>query len=136
MGWITAAALGLAMALPGLAAQAQEQSWVCHDSGDRDDDELSELSPNIGMQRVLQEYRNRWDATHVRAQCEAFANDEPHDIRCLNDRRDWDAIVAMVPGELFGMSNGDLRPHYLALQEEDDGYADALAYCREVGAIE
>lgn len=130
-------AAALAMALAGLTAQAQEEgSWVCHDTIDRDDEELEALSPNIGMRRVLQEYRNRWDTAHVRAQCEAFAAGEPHDIHCLNDRRDWDAIVAMVPGELFGMSNGDLRPHYLALQEDDDGYAGALAYCREVGAIE
>jgi hypothetical protein len=136
MKWTTMAALALALALPGVAAQAQAGSWVCEGTGDRDDDELDALSPNIGMRRILQEYRNRWDAAHVRSQCEAFAAGEPHDIRCLNDRRDWDAIQAMVPDDLLGMSNGELRPHYLALQEEDDGYTAALAYCRDVGAIE
>ena len=126
----------LALALPGTAAMAEKGSWACDASGDRDDDELNELSPNIGMRRVLEQYRDRWDATYIREQCEAFAAGEPHDIHCLNDRRDWDAIQAMVPDDLLGMSNGDLRPHYLALQAEDDGYSDALAYCRDVGAIE
>lgn len=135
MRWMTAALL-VALILPGAGAQAQGGSWVCQGTNDRDDDELDELAANIGMRRVLEEYRDRWDAAHVRAQCEAFAGGEPYDIRCLNDRRDWDAIRAMVPDELFGMSNGELRPHYLALQEEDDGYTAALAYCRDVGAIE
>lgn len=136
MGRTMVAALALALTLPGTAAMTKERSWACGAVLDRDDDELDELSPNIGMRRVLEEHRDRWDATYIRAQCEAFAAGEPHDIRCLNDRRNWDAIQAMVPDELFGMSNGDLRPHYLALQAEDDGYSDALAYCRDVGAIE
>ncbi|MBM9595052.1 hypothetical protein [Roseitranquillus sediminis] len=103
---------------------------------DLDQDEIAARAPNLGIQRILEEYRDRWDATHIRQQCEAFATGEPYEISCLDDRRDWDAIEAMVPDEFFGMSNTELRPHYLELQTADDGYGAALNYCRSVGAVE
>ena len=82
------------------------------------------------------EYRRRWDVAYKREQCEAFAAGELYEISCLDGRRDWDAIKAMVPSEFFGMANLDLHPHYLELQMADNGNKDMVAYCRSVGAIE
>ena len=68
------------------------------------------------MFRIVNEYRERWDVHYKRQQCEAFAASGSYDISCLNNRRDWDAIKAMVPSEYFGMSARDLTPHYQELQ--------------------
>lgn len=126
--------MALLMAVPS-AATAQAGSWACGGSVDGDHDEMKEIATNISMYRILEEYRDRWDAEHKRAQCEAYAAGQPHDIRCLNDRRDWAAIKAMVPDELFGMSTKELRPFFIDLNESDDGHQAAIDYCRSVGAI-
>lgn len=91
---------------------------------------------NISLQRIASEYRGRWDAAYVRAQCEAFAAGEDVEITCLNGKRDWGAIKAMIPEDFFGQSVSDLAPEYRKLQEQGDGYSEAADYCREVGAIE
>ena len=83
----------------------------------------------------MREYRLRWDAAYARAQCKAFAEGKPYQISCLRGRRDWDAITAMVPDDLWGMSKQDVLPFLKKLEEEDDGYSAAMDYCREVGAI-
>ncbi|ATG49277.1 hypothetical protein CEW89_17865 [Celeribacter ethanolicus] len=115
---------------------AAENSWHCDGATNIDDDEIKARAPNRAMVRVLQEYRDRWDAQHMRAQCEAFVKGEPHEISCLNGRRNWDEIEAMVPEEVWELPRSAVRPIYLALQEEDSGASAALAYCRDVGAIE
>ena len=129
-----AIALTVSMATLAGPVSAEPANWGCT-GGSVDRDQLSARSPNRAMERVLKEYQVRWDAAHVRQQCEAFARGQPHEIGCLRGRRDWDAIEAMVPDELWGMPRKEVRPYYLALQEEDDGYKAALDYCREVGAI-
>lgn len=123
------------LALAWGQATAQEQSWACDGSIDGDRDEIREIATNISMYRILQEYRDRWDAAHIRAQCEAYAAGEPYEIGCLNDRRDWSDIKALVPDELFGRSTRELRPYFIELSESDDGHGAAIDYCRSVGAI-
>ena len=129
---ILAAALAAAA---GMAAAEEKRSFGCEGSLNFDNDEVASRSANPGMRSILQEYRIRWDAVHVRAQCEAFAAGESYEISCLKGRRDWNAIAAMVPEDLHGLSAGALRPHLLALQAENDGFRDAIKFCRSVGAI-
>lgn len=126
----------VAGSISGPAKADDKPSWGCGYSSNGDKAELDARARNIGLRRVLEQYRARWDAAHMRAQCEAFAAGQPHEIGCLDGRRNWDEIVAMVPGDLWSMSAGQLRPVYLKMQEEDDGYKAALEYCGSVGAID
>lgn len=112
------------------------RSWGCGYSSNGDKAELDARARNMGLRRVLEQYRNRWDAAHIRAQCEAFAAGRPSEIGCLDGHRNWSEIEAMVPGQLWSMSAGQLRPVYLKLQEEGDGYKAAIEYCGAVGAID
>jgi len=131
----TLAAAAAAFLLAAPMVHASGGSWICENQMDMDKDEAWEISDNIAMFRIVNEYRERWDVEYKRQQCEAYAAGEPHSISCLNDRRDWGAIKAMVPSEYFGMSARDLTPHYQELQMADDGVRDVVAYCRSVGAI-
>ena len=132
---LLAAAAALILGVP--MAHAFGGSWQCENPMDMDRDEARAISgSNNGLYNILMEYRERWDVAYQREQCAAFAAGEPYDISCLDDRRDWDAIKAMVPSEYFGMSNVALNPHYQALQMADDGIRDMAAYCRSIGAIE
>ena len=134
--------LAAALLVGGSGARAEGEyggEWTCvkqpvfHEAVNAALDEIS--AGNIGLRNVAFEYMRRWDVEEMRRQCAAFAAGEPYEISCLNGRRDWGAIKAMIPEDLFGLSPGAIRPHYLALQEEDAGQADAYAFCREVGAI-
>tara|TARA_R110000751_G_scaffold31183_1_gene79513 strand:+ start:245 stop:664 length:420 start_codon:yes stop_codon:yes gene_type:complete len=129
---ILAAALAAAA---GMAAAEEKRSFGCGYGGDDDRAEIDARAGNQGMKVILQEYRDRWDAQHIRAQCEAFDAGRSYHITCLDGHRDWDAIAAMVPADLWSLPRKALRPHYLALQEQDDGMRDAISYCREVGAL-
>ena len=128
-------ALTVSMAVLAWPAAADAPAhWGCK-GGRTDEAEISSRATHIGMRRVLEQYQNRWDAAYMREQCEAFAEGRPHEISCLRGRRDWDAIEAMVPDAWWSLSKMDIRPHYLALQSEDDGLDAARDYCRNVGAI-
>ena len=136
-----APAIGLALALilGAPAANAQQRSWACG-SGDAPSHstvkaQYEALSQgNIAMRRIVQEYRGRWDAAFARQACEAAAAGRQVYIGCLNGRRDWAQIRAMIPKDYFGMSKKALGPIYRRLQEEGDGYREAMDYCRSVGA--
>lgn len=129
-------AIATTLTLTAPMAHAVGGSFQCEDQMDMDRDEARAISgTNNGLLKILMEYRERWDAVYKRQQCEAFAAGEPYDISCLNGRRDWAAIKAMVPSEYFGMSNVDLNPHYQDLQMADDGIKEMADYCRSVGAI-
>ncbi len=129
-------ALALAASAAALAgpASAEPANWGC-DGGSDDKVEVDKLATNIGIRRVLHEYRLRWDAAHIREQCKAFVEDQPHEISCLRGRRDWDEIAAMVPEEIWGASTKQTLPLLTELRAEDDGYKAALDYCQDVGAI-
>ena len=117
-------------------AHAYGGSWQCENQLDMDQDEARAISgTNNGLFNVLNEYRERWDVSYKMRQCEAFAAGKPYLISCLNDRRDWNAIKAMIPHHYLGMSSEQLTPHYQELQMADDGIRAMVSYCRSVGAI-
>lgn len=133
---LSAVAMAVSMLVTPATTSAAGNSWHCDGSTNIDDDEIKARAPNRAMVRVLQEYRDRWDAQHMRAQCKAFAEGKSYEISCLNGRRDWGEIEAMVPEDVWQLPRSSVRPIYLALQEEASGASAALAYCRDVGAIE
>ena len=132
---LTAAVVALTLAAP--MAHATGGSWICENQMDMDRDEARAISgSNNNLYNILMKYRERWDIAHRQAQCEAYAEGRPYEISCLNDRRDWDAIKAMVPEEYFGMSNEALYPHFLAMKSNREENVAMVNYCRDVGAIE
>ncbi|WP_299821957.1 hypothetical protein [uncultured Jannaschia sp.] len=131
---LAAATAALILAAP--MAHATGGSWICENQMDMDHEEARAISgSNNALFNILMKYRERWDIAHRQAQCEAYAEGRPYDISCLNDRRDWDEIKAMVPEEYFGMSSESLTPHFQAIETFDEMRA-VNAYCRDVGAIE
>ena len=133
----TVAALAAALILTTPMAYATGGSWICENQMDMDRDEARAISgSNNNLYNILMMYRERWDIAHRRAQCEAYAEGRPNEISCLDDRRDWDAIKAMVPEEYFGMSNEALHPHFLAMESNREQSKNVVDYCRDVGAIE
>ena len=133
---ITLAALLLA-SVSSPAFTAEPGSWTC--------DKPATFHPHVKAsireistkaRRAVFEHMKRWDAAEVRRQCEAFANGEPYEISCLNGRRDWEAIAASFPSEVNQLSATNRREYTLKLQEEGNGYDDAIAYCASVGALQ
>ena len=130
-----AAAAALILAAP--MAYATGGSFVCENQMDMDQDEAREIAgSNGGLYQILMKTRENWDIAHMHEQCEAYAEGRPYEISCLDDRRDWDAIKAMVPKEYFGMSGESLTPHFQAMQRNVDEAIAVAQYCRSVGAIE
>jgi hypothetical protein len=133
----TLAAAAVALALSTPMAQAVGGSWSCENQMDMDHEEARAISgANNGLYQILMSYRERWDMAHMREQCQAYAEGRDYEISCLNDRRDWDAIKAMVPEEYFGMSSVQLTPRFHEIQATGDLIRETIAYCRDVGAIE
>lgn len=129
-------AVATTLALGAPMAHAVGGTFQCENPLDMDSDESRAIAgSNNGLFNVLNKYRERWDVAEMRKQCEAYAAGEPYEISCLNGRRDWDAIRAMVPAEYFGMSTFDLTPHYHDLQKDRADFAGTIEYCRSVGAI-
>ncbi len=130
-----AASAALTLATP--MAHAAGGSWQCENQMDMDREEAREIAgSNNGLYQILMKTRENWDIAHIREQCEAYAEGRPYEISCLNDRRDWDEIEAMVPEEYFGMASADLTPHFQAIQNNTDEAIAVMNYCRDVGAIE
>ncbi len=84
---------------------------------------------------IVNQYMTRWDAEEARRQCKNYADGRSYEISCLNGRRDWPAILASVPSEYFGQSNKSLASTYRAEMNAGNGFGEAMAYCRSVGAI-
>ncbi len=132
---LAAAAAALILATP--MAYAAGGSWICENQMDMDYEETRAISgSNNGLYQILVKTRENWDIAHMREQCEAYAEGRPYEISCLDDRRDWDEIVAMVPEEYFGMSNEALYPHFLAMESNQEKASEVADYCRDVDAIE
>ena len=133
----TVAALAAALILTTPMAYATGGSFICENPMDMDNSEAREISgSNNGLYNILVIHRERWDIAHMREQCQAYAEGQPYEISCLDDRRDWDAIKAAVPEEYFGMSSEQLTPRFHEIQATGDEWREVIAYCRGVGAIE
>jgi hypothetical protein len=130
IGMIAAA---LALGLTVSPAWAVGGSFACEGSP------LTEVAEHVdgsfGLERIVNQYRTRWDAKEAMKQCRAYAEGQPYDISCLNGRRDWDAILASVPKEYFGRSNQSLAEPALAERRKGNGFKEAMDYCRSVDAI-
>ena len=132
----TFAAAAAALILTTPMAHAVGGSFICENQMDMDQEEAREIAgSNNGLFQILMKTRENWDLAHMREQCEAYAEGQPYEISCLDDRRDWDAIVAMVPEEYFGMASEQLTPHFQAIQNNTDEAIAVARYCRDVGAI-
>lgn len=124
------------LALLAQDALSQSASWGCGVDGfsGKSRETVASLSSSNQMRTAVREYMHRWDAQHMREQCENFAKGRPHSIGCLNDSRDWDAIVASIPYEYFKMERRILGK----LVERDlispRLVEDAVKYCEDVGA--
>jgi hypothetical protein len=126
----TALGLGLLGASPGWAIGG---SFACETSS------LTEVREHVdgsfGLHKIINQYLMRWDAGEATRQCRAYAEGQPYDISCLNGRRDWDAIIASVPEDYFGRSNQSLASTVDIERRKGNGFKEAMAYCRSVGAI-
>lgn len=134
MKTITRAASGIVLALLGTApAFAVGGSFHCERSPTMEATEHVEGS--FALQNIVIQYMTRWDATEATKQCRAYAEGQPYEISCLNGRRDWDEILASVPKDYFGRSNKSLANTVDMERREGNGFKEAMAYCRSVGAI-
>lgn len=121
----------------GSAVLAEGGRWTCERQAITHPivkEQLSAIASNIGMRNIAVQYMFRWDAQEMRRQCEAYAAGKPAEISCLNGRRNWQEIEAMIPEDLFGLSSAQVRPHYLELHQSDPGIKAAFKYCQSVGA--
>ena len=130
---VRAAVIAAAVLTTADAVQAAGGSFVCERSPTME--VMEKAGGSSTFQSIVNEYRARWDAAEARRQCEAYAAGEPHEISCLNGRRDWTAILASVPEEYFGRSNKSLASTYEAEMRKGNSFKEAIAYCRSVGAI-
>lgn len=124
----------------GQTAGAQERSgsWACERMAavvPSDKAHIDRLSHNKEMNVIVKAYMTKWDSEHIRSQCEAFANGQPHTIGCLNGRRDWVAIEASIPSEYFHMDRSTLRPFMQEVRDQGYSVSNSVEYCRQVGAI-
>jgi hypothetical protein len=117
------------------AAQAAEGSFVCKDNFGTLKEIEAEVGGSSGFTKIVSQYVSRWDAQEARRLCAAYAAGEPVTITCLNGRRDWSAIKASIPAEYFGLGNQQLASANAAEREKGNGYREAVAYCRSLGAI-
>lgn len=124
---------------PASASGADEaQDWMCDGPVFTDpavSAELDTIASNATLRDIVEEYVNRWDADYMRRACERAANGQQADMSCLNGRRDWTAIEAMIPREYFGMSPSALQPYYEAMSSEPNPTLVAYDYCVNLGVL-
>lgn len=129
-----------AWAVAGFIAPAsaeEPRSWNCSKQAIFDQsvqDHIREISAKPSMRNVIIEHMKRWDAAEMRRQCQAFLDEQPYEISCLNGRRNWDEIEASLPSGLTQVSALNQREHLLKIQAEGNGLAEAIEFCRSSGA--
>ena len=131
---IASAVATIAVAMQALA----DGPWGCGAlvaSDPRVEAQIDARAHNITMRRIIEEYMRRWDAAYMRESCDRIVRGETVDLSCLNGRRNWAEIDAIIPDEYYGMSNSALRPYYLALSDEPNPKDEAARYCVDIGAI-
>ncbi len=119
------------------AADAQ-RAWHCENQflDPRTEAQVEARAHNITMRYIILAYMYRWDAAYMRQTCDRAVRGETVDMSCLNGRRNWNEIHAMIPAEYYGMSSSALRPYRLSLDEEGRSpHFDAYDYCVEIGAV-
>jgi hypothetical protein len=116
--------------------QADGGSFVCEDGFGTSKEITAQVGGSFGFQKIVHQYVARWDAQKARQLCEAYAGGEPVTITCLDGRRDWAAIKASIPSDYYGRSNESLASANEAERRQGNGFKEAMAYCRSVGAIE
>jgi len=129
-----AAAAAALVAVAG-GAHAAGGSFVCKDNLGTLKEIQAEVGGSSGFQKIVSQYVSRWDAQEARRLCSAYAAGEPVAITCLNGQRDWSQIKASIPPDYFGLGNQQLAQANAAEREKGTGYREAIAYCRDVGAI-
>ncbi len=130
---LAVAAAALVAAAGG--AHAAGGSFVCKDNLGTLKEIQAEVGGSSGFQKIVSQYVSRWDAQEARRLCSAYAAGEPVSITCLNGQRDWSQIKASIPPDYFGLGNQQLAQANAAEREKGTGYREAMAYCRDVGAI-
>jgi len=133
---IVRAAIAAVALMAAGSAQAAEGSFVCKDNLGTLKEIQAQVGGSSGFVKIVSQYVSRWDAEEAQRLCTAYAAGEPVTISCLNGRRDWNAIKASIPTDYFGLSNQQLASANAAEREKGNGYREAIAYCRSVGAIE
>jgi len=132
---ITMAAAILAVGLSP-AASGQDRSFACEQIPARyERDQIKRISHNREMENIVRSYMLLWDAKYIRNQCEAFEKGDRYEISCLNGKRDWNEIRASIPSEYFSMGREALRPFSEERGEARNRRNEAIAFCRDVGAI-
>lgn len=100
---------------------------------------IDQLSHNKTMAVIVKEYAKLWEVREIKRTCEAAAAGKSADFTCMQGRRDWDEIRAMIPEELFGRDTTSLRPHQLELQKkyaETRPHEQAYKFCEGLGVID
>jgi len=100
---------------------------------------IDTVSHNRTMSVIVKSYAQQWEAEEIRRTCEAADAGKRADFSCFQGRRDWDAIRAKIPEELFALDATALRPHQLRLQKlraETRPYEEAFKFCEKLGVIE
>jgi hypothetical protein len=135
MKMLTMAGAAVAAAILTGAGMAQAAgSFVCKDNFATLKEIKAEVGGSSAFISIVNQYVARWDAQEARRLCSAYAAGDPVTISCLNGRRDWSAIKASVPADYFGMSNQQLASTYTDEMQRGNGFKEAMAYCRDVGA--
>lgn len=129
------AAIVVTIMIAAGGAQAAGGSFVCKDNLDTLKEIQAQVGGSSGFQKIVSQYVSRWDAQEARRLCSAYAAGEPVSITCLNGQRDWSQIKASIPPDYFGLGNQQLAHANAAERERGTGYREAMAYCRDVGAI-
>lgn len=119
-------------------ATAERRGWTCktqpifHHSVKEG---IASISTIPTMRNVILDYMIMWDVEEMRKQYASFAAGEPYNISCLNGRRDWNAIKAMVPEDLEHLPIAKHREHRLSIEKERPRWMDAINYCSDLGAL-
>ncbi|MGB7336998.1 MAG: hypothetical protein WBD01_14525 [Salaquimonas sp.] len=80
-----------------------------------------------------------WEDAEIKRICTRAASGSKEDFGCLGGRQDFEVIKASIPPEFFKLSQKELRPHYLALQQTraDERPRDkALNFCGDLGVVD
>lgn len=104
-----------------------------------DKEKMDSIAHNNGMRQIIQFLATNWENAEIKRLCKAAADGQEIDQSCLDNRRDWDAIIATIPEGLAGKSNKELRPIMLEIGQRGYHTTDrkaALSYCANLGVID